>query len=125
MEEREQAGSFGWCGCQVAPIVTPEGLPLAYEMFPGNPADKSTLPDMLKLMQKRYGQAGRSWVMDRSIPTEAVLEETGKGTRRTTLTSKCARHCASNSGRRKAKSMCWPKAAPVKHPSAWHSWPIA
>ena len=59
----------------VALVVTPEGLPLAYEMFPGNTADKTTLRDMLALIQKRYGQAERIWVMDRGLPTEAVLEE--------------------------------------------------
>jgi transposase len=59
----------------VALVVTPEGLPLAYEMFPGNTADKTTLKDMLALIQKRYGSAERIWVMDRGIPTEAVLTE--------------------------------------------------
>ena len=59
----------------VALVVTPEGLPLAYEMFPGNTADKTTLRDMLKLIQQRYGTAERIWVMDRGIPTEAVLAE--------------------------------------------------
>jgi transposase len=59
----------------VALVVTPEGLPLAYEMFPGNTADKTTLRDMLALIQKRHGQADRIWVLDRGIPTEAVLEE--------------------------------------------------
>ena len=59
----------------VALVVTPEGLPLAYEMFPGHTADKTTLRDMLQLIQKRYGQAERIWVMDRGIPTEAVLAE--------------------------------------------------
>ena len=59
----------------VALVVTPEGLPLAYEMFPGNTADKTTLRDMLALIQKRHGSAERIWVMDRGIPTEAVLEE--------------------------------------------------
>ena len=59
----------------VALVVTPEGLPLAYEMLPGNTADKTTLRGMLKLIQQRYGQAQRIWVMDRGIPTEAVLEE--------------------------------------------------
>ena len=59
----------------VALVVTPEGLPLAYEMFPGNTTDKTTLRDVLALIQKRYGQAERIWVMDRGIPTEAVLEE--------------------------------------------------
>jgi hypothetical protein len=59
----------------VALVVTPEGLPLAYEMFPGNTADKSTLRQMVQLIQTRYGQAERIWVMDRGIPTEAVLAE--------------------------------------------------
>lgn len=59
----------------VALVVTPEGLPLAYEMLPGNTADKTTLRDMLKLIARRYGSAERIWVMDRGIPTEAVLEE--------------------------------------------------
>ena len=59
----------------VALVVTPEGLPLAYEMFPGHTADKTTLRDLRALIQKRPGQAQRLWVMDRGIPTEAVLEE--------------------------------------------------
>jgi transposase len=59
----------------VALVVTPEGLPLAYEMFPGNTADKTTLRGMLQLIGERYGQAERIWVMDRGIPTEAVLAE--------------------------------------------------
>jgi hypothetical protein len=59
----------------VALVVTPEGLPLAYEMFPGNTADKTTLREMLQLIRTRYGQAERIWVMDRGIPTEAVLSE--------------------------------------------------
>ena len=41
----------------------------------GNTADKTTLRDMLARIQKRYGQAERIWVMDRGIPTEAVLAE--------------------------------------------------
>jgi hypothetical protein len=59
----------------VALVVTPEGLPLAYEMLPGNTADKTTLRDMLKLIRQRYGAAERIWVMDRGVPTEAVLAE--------------------------------------------------
>jgi hypothetical protein len=59
----------------VALVVTPEGLPLAYEMLPGNTADKTTLRDMLRLIRRRYGAADRIWVMDRGIPTEAVLAE--------------------------------------------------
>ena len=59
----------------IALVVTPEGLPLAYEMLPGNTADKTTLPAMLERVQKRHGQAQRIWVMDRGVPTEAALEQ--------------------------------------------------
>ena len=59
----------------VALVVTPEGLPLAYEMLPGNTADKTTLRAMLETIQRRYGKAERLRVMDRGIPTEAVLAE--------------------------------------------------
>ena len=59
----------------VALVVTREGLPLAYEMFPGNTADKTTLRGMLATIRRRYGQAERIWVMDRGIPTEEVLAE--------------------------------------------------
>ena len=61
------------------PVVTPEGLPLAYEMLPGNTADKTTLRQMLELIAQRHGAAERIWVMDRGIPTEAVLEELRRG----------------------------------------------
>jgi hypothetical protein len=59
----------------IAVVVTPEGLPLAYEMMPGNTADKTTLRGMLATIARRYGQAERIWVMDRGIPTEKILEE--------------------------------------------------
>ena len=56
-------------------IVTPEGFPLAYEVMPGNTADKTTLKGFLEKIQNQYGKAQRIWVMDRGIPTEAVLEQ--------------------------------------------------
>lgn len=59
----------------VALVVTPEGLPLAYEMFPGNTADKTTLRGMLATIRRRYGEAERIWIMDRGIPTEEILTE--------------------------------------------------
>ena len=59
----------------VALVVTPEGLPLAYEMFPGNTADKTTLRGMLPTIRRRYGAAGRIWIMDRGIPAEDILTE--------------------------------------------------
>jgi transposase len=59
----------------LALIVTPEGFPLAYEVLPGNTADKTTLPTFLAQIEARYGQAHRIWVMDRGIPTEAHLTQ--------------------------------------------------
>jgi hypothetical protein len=59
----------------IALSVTPEGFPLAYEVMPGNTADKTTLRDFIKRIEAQYGKAGRTWVMDRGIPTEEVLAE--------------------------------------------------
>ncbi len=58
----------------IALVVTAEGFPLAYEVMPGNTADKTTLPAFLEKIESRYGRARRIWVMDRGIPTEAHLE---------------------------------------------------
>jgi hypothetical protein len=59
----------------IALVVTPEGLPLAYEVLPGNTADCTTLRTFLEKIEQQYGRARRVWVMDRGIPTEAVLAE--------------------------------------------------
>src|SRR5881398_2144571 len=59
----------------IALVVTPEGLPLAYEVLPGNTADNTTLRDFLARIERQYGKARRIWLMDRGIPTEAVLAE--------------------------------------------------
>ena len=59
----------------IALVVTSEGFPLAYEILPGNTADNTTRPSFLEQIEKRYGQARRVWLMDRGIPTEAVLEQ--------------------------------------------------
>src|SRR5271169_2151980 len=59
----------------IALVVTPEGLPLAYEVLPGNTADNQTLRQFLAKIETQYGKARRVWVMDRGIPTEAVLAE--------------------------------------------------
>jgi len=59
----------------IALVVTPEGLPLGYEVLPGNTADCKTLRTFLDKIETQYGRARRVWVMDRGIPTEAVLAE--------------------------------------------------
>src|SRR6202042_110268 len=59
----------------IALVVTPDGLPLAYEVMAGNTSDKTTLRDFIARIEAQYGKARRTWVMDRGIPTEAVLAE--------------------------------------------------
>jgi hypothetical protein len=59
----------------IALVVTPDGLPLAYEVLPGNTADCKTLRSFLAKIESQYGKARRVWVMDRGIPTEEVLAE--------------------------------------------------
>jgi transposase len=59
----------------IALVITPEGLPLAYEVMDGNTSDKTTLRGFLDKIETLYGQARRVWLMDRGIPTEALLQE--------------------------------------------------
>ena len=59
----------------VALVITPEGFPLAYEVMDGNTSDKTTLRGFLAKIEELYGKARRVWLMDRGIPTEAVLQE--------------------------------------------------
>ena len=59
----------------IALVVTPDGLPLAYEVLAGNTADSKTLRSFLGKIEAQYGKARRVWVMDRGVPTEAVLAE--------------------------------------------------
>jgi Transposase DDE domain len=56
-------------------VVTPDGLPLAYEVMPGNTADKTTLRGFIQRIEAQYGRVGRTWLMDRGVPTEEVLAE--------------------------------------------------
>jgi transposase len=65
----------------VALVITPEGFPLAYEVMDGNTSDKTTLRGFLKKIEDLYGKARRVWLMDRGIPTEAVLAEMRAGER--------------------------------------------
>lgn len=59
----------------IALIVTPAGLPLAYEVMAGNTSEKTTLRGFLDRIETLYGKARRVWLMDRGIPTEALLQE--------------------------------------------------
>jgi transposase len=59
----------------IALVVTPDGFPLAYEVMNGNTSDRATLPGFLKKIESTYGKAQRVWVMDRGIPSEAILKD--------------------------------------------------
>lgn len=59
----------------IALVMTPEGLPWAYEVMAGNTSDKTTLQTFLGKMEQQDGKANRTWVRDRGIPTEEVLRE--------------------------------------------------
>jgi len=59
----------------IALVVTPEGLPLAYEVLAGNTSDKTTLRGFLERIERQYGKARRVWLMDRGVPTEETLTE--------------------------------------------------
>jgi transposase len=59
----------------IALIVTPAGLPLAYEVMAGNTSEKTTLRGFLDSIESLYGKARRVWLMDRGIPTEDLLRE--------------------------------------------------
>ena len=64
----------------IALIITPEGLPLTYEVLSGNTADKTTLRDFLKKIENQYGKADRIWLMDRghaACGMTAVMPDAG------------------------------------------------
>lgn len=63
----------------IALVVTPDGLPVAYEVMAGNTADCTTLKGFLEKIESLYGHANRTWVMDRGIPTEATLKAMREG----------------------------------------------
>jgi transposase len=55
-------------------VVSPEGLPLAYEVFAGNRTDVTTVEDIVTVMEQKYGQARRIWVMDRGMVSEDNID---------------------------------------------------
>ena len=67
----------------IALVVTPDGFPLAYEVMNGNTSEPTTLRGFLKKIETTYGKARRVWVMDRGIPSEAILQEMREPERQT------------------------------------------
>ncbi|MBI4369545.1 MAG: IS1634 family transposase, partial [Elusimicrobia bacterium] len=62
--------------------VSTEGYPLGYEVFAGNTHDIYTVKPMIETMEKRWGKAGRIWVMDRGMVSDDVLAWMRAGGRR-------------------------------------------
>jgi transposase len=58
----------------LALVVTRDGMPLGYEVFPGNRTDVTTVEEIVEAMEARYGLAQRIWVMDRGMTSEDNLE---------------------------------------------------
>jgi transposase len=54
-------------------VVSRCGMPLGYEVFPGNTADVATVEQVVTLMEDRYGKSNRIWVMDRGMVSEKNL----------------------------------------------------
>jgi transposase len=54
-------------------VCTPEGLPLSYEIFAGNRTDVTTVEEVVGIMEGKYGQAERVWVMDRGMVSEGNI----------------------------------------------------
>jgi len=66
----------------IALVVSREGMPLGYEVFAGNRADVTTLPNIVEKIEAQYGSAGRIWVVDRGMVSEENLEYLRSGDRR-------------------------------------------
>jgi transposase len=54
-------------------VVTTDGMPIGYEIFPGNRNDVTTLEEIVGAMEAKYGRANRVWVFDRGIVSEKNL----------------------------------------------------
>ena len=66
----------------IAMVVTREGMPLAYEVFDGNRVDVTTVEEIVGAMEKRFGVAGRVWVMDRGMMSKKNIAWLQAGGRR-------------------------------------------
>jgi hypothetical protein len=58
----------------IALVATPDGLPLAYEVLPGNTADCTTLRMFLAKIEQQCGRARRVWARLANVPTAEPLE---------------------------------------------------
>jgi len=57
----------------IALVVSFDGFPLGYEVFPGNTNDSRTLQRIVATMEARHGVIGRVWIADRGMASAANL----------------------------------------------------
>lgn len=57
----------------IALVVSFDGFPLGYEVFPGNTHDSRTLQTIVATMEARHGAVGRVWIADRGMTSAANL----------------------------------------------------
>lgn len=65
----------------IALVVTFDGFPLGYEVFPGNTHDSTTVQHIVETMEQRHGTVGKVWCMDRGMVSSeniAWLKDTGR-----------------------------------------------
>jgi transposase len=58
----------------IALVVSFDGFPLGYEVFPGNMNDSRTVKTIVTTMEERHGVIGRVWIADRGMSSRANLE---------------------------------------------------
>jgi transposase len=63
-------------------VVSREGMPFGYEVFPGNCGDAATVEGIVQRMERRYGEANRIWVLDRGMISEQKVRFFKEGGRR-------------------------------------------
>jgi len=54
-------------------VVSFDGFPLGYEVFPGNMHDSRTVQQIVTTMEARHGALGRVWIADRGMSSAANL----------------------------------------------------
>jgi transposase len=84
----------------IALIVNNEGFPFSYETFDGNRADVSTMETILRMVERKYGQARRIWVLVSGPPVGAGVRPHG------------SRHCERRESARDSQTR-W--AVPGRH----------
>ena len=71
----------------IALVVTPEGLAAGLRGAARQHRGQDDAAEFLARIERQYGKARRVWVMDRGIPTEAVLAEMRAAIRRCSIWS--------------------------------------